>query len=58
MPILVLIFYIGVVLLLVNWNVYIALGFIVISSFLMKMYFPQIKGYIGEQRVKIGRAHV
>lgn len=51
MPILVLIFYIGVVLLLVNWNVYIALGFIVISSFLMKMYFPQIKGYIGEQRV-------
>ena len=43
--------YLLVFLLLMNWNVYVGIGFILITSTLIKMYLPNIKGYIGEKRI-------
>ena len=43
--------YLLVFLLLMNWNVYVGIGFILITSTLFKMYLPNIKGYIGEKRI-------
>ena len=43
--------YLLVFLLLMNWNVYVGIGFIIITSTVFKMYLPNIKGYIGEKRI-------
>ena len=51
MAILVLLGYLLILLLLIKWNFYIALGFIALTSIVFKLYFPNIKGYIGEQRI-------
>lgn len=44
--------YIVVIFILVNVNVYVALGFIFVTSIILKSVFPQLKGYIGEKRIR------
>lgn len=51
MLLLLLVGYILILLLLIQWNVYVALGFILVTSVVMKVFMPTIKGYIGERRI-------
>lgn len=43
--------YIAILLTLTQVNSYAALAFVLLTSMVMKAYFPQIKGYIGEKRI-------
>ena len=47
-----LLLYIAILLILIKVNVYVALGFIFVTSIIMKNIFPQLKGYIGEKRIR------
>lgn len=47
-----LLLYIGIILVLVKLNVYAALGFIFVTSIILNSVFPQLKGYVGEQRIR------
>ena len=40
--------YIAILLILTKVNSYAALAFVIVTSMVMKAYFPQIKGYIGD----------
>ena len=44
--------YIMLLLILVKVNFYVALGFIIVTTFIFKAYLPQVKGYVGEQRIR------
>lgn len=44
--------YIMILVILVNVNLYVALGFIFVTSVVAKVYLPQLKGYVGEQRIR------
>lgn len=44
--------YILVLVILLKVNTYVALGFIVITSLVSNAYLPQLKGYIGERRIR------
>lgn len=44
--------YILVIVILLKANTYVALGFIVITSLVSNAYLPQLKGYIGERRIR------
>ena len=43
--------YIAILLILTQVNSFAALAFVIVTSMVMKAYFPQIKGYIGEKRI-------
>ena len=43
--------YIAILLTLTQVNSFAALTFVIVTSMVMKAYFPQIKGYIGEKRI-------
>lgn len=47
-----LVSYIVIIYILLNVNVYVALGFIFVTSIVLKSIFPQLKGYIGERRIR------
>ena len=44
--------YILVLVILLKVNTYVALGFIVITSLVSNAYLPQLKGYVGERRIR------
>ena len=47
-----LLLYIAILFVLVKLNIYVALGFILVTSVVMKSVFPQLKGYVGEKRIR------
>lgn len=44
--------YIIILMILVKLNFYVALGFIVLTSIVSNAYLPQLKGYVGERRIR------
>lgn len=44
--------YILVLVILLKVNIYVALGFVVITSLVSNAYLPQLKGYVGERRIR------
>lgn len=44
--------YIVLLVILLKVDTFVALGFIVVTSLISKAYLPQLKGYIGEQRIR------
>ncbi|MBD8033163.1 NERD domain-containing protein [Solibacillus merdavium] len=47
-----LLLYIALLFILLKVNFYVGLGFIFVTSIVFKSIFPQLKGYIGEQRIR------